>query len=294
MARKFFVVANPASGRQKIHKMIRHLKDFFESQNCQFELFETSFEKRGHHTVEQNLNDSFTDLVVVGGDGSIYEAVNGLQKDIPVSFLPAGTGDDFIKNFKIGKDIREQLETIISGTVKVIDLGLCNDKKFVNGVGIGFDGQIVADMAKKEVRFLSGHAKYYYHVLQILSSYKEREFHYRIEGEELIRKNIAMTIANGTTFGGGFKLTPNAKLDDGFLDVCEIGKISAFKRYRNIYRLQSGTHGALKEINFYSVKEIYIDENPLLEAHIDGELLGNPPFLIKVLPQALKIRVKQF
>ena len=219
MTRKFFVVANPASGRQKIGKMLRNLTDFFEQKECSYKLFETSFEKRGHHTVEENLTEEYTDLVVVGGDGSIHEAVNGLKHDVPVSFLPAGTGDDFIKNFTIGNSIREQLETILEGKEKVIDLGLCNEKKFVNGVGVGFDGQIVADMAKKDIRFLSGHAKYYYHVLAILSSYGDKTFSYQMEGETFERQNIAMTIANGTTFGGGFKLTHKARIDDALLHV---------------------------------------------------------------------------
>jgi YegS/Rv2252/BmrU family lipid kinase len=292
MSRRFFVVANPASGRQRIGRVLRSLRDYLSQHDCDFQLFETSFEKRGHKTVEENLDSSYTDLVIVGGDGSINEAVNGLQTNATVSFIPAGTGDDFVKTLDIGRKLEDHFDTMLHGMEHLIDLGLCNDRKFLNGVGIGFDGQIVADMLQKTVSYLSGQAKYYYHVLQILSTYKERTFRGLMEGESYKEDLILMTIAKGTTFGGGFKLTPGARLQDGFLQVCEIGPISPISRYLNVLKLQNGSHGSLGAVRFRKVKYLEIQQNDNLQAHIDGELLGAPPFKISVLPANLKIRAR--
>jgi diacylglycerol kinase (ATP) len=292
MTRKFFVIANPYAGRKKVGKLLKELSDFFLAQQHEviFEVHETTAESKGNVIVSQNLDESFTDLVIVGGDGTIHEAVNGLKYDIPVSIVPAGTGNDYVKELSIGKSTSEHFETVINGTITNVDLGVCNGQKFVNGVGIGFDGQIVADMIQRKTPLLSGQAKYYYHVLHILSGYRSRAYRVTVDGKFHHKMMILMTIAKGTTFGGGFKLTPHAKLDDGQLAVCEVATIPAWKRYANILRLQNGSHDTLKEVQLYKAKSLLIEENNLLEGHIDGEYLGKPPFDISMLPGGLKVR----
>jgi len=251
---------------------------------------DTQETKNATLTVKNQLDTSFTDLIIVGGDGTINEAINGLAYDIPVGILPAGTGDDFVKMVELGKTLDEQIHTAIHGAVRSIDLGICNDRKFVNGIGIGFDGQIVEDMISKRVPLLKGHAAYYYHVLRILGGYREKTFDYQLDEESYSKELILLTIGNGSTFGGGFKLMPEAKIDDGLLEVCEIGRLSGLRRFLNIHKLSNGSHGSMSMVNHYQAKQVVIDENPLLFAHIDGERLGNPPFDIRVVPKALQLR----
>lgn len=290
--RKVFVVWNPFAGG-KSFKVCKRLSEKLEDQELDFQLFDTNESKSATKTISDHLDQSFTDLIIVGGDGTINESVNGLKYDIPVSIIPAGTGDDFIKNVSIGKTLEEQIDTAINGEVVAIDLGQCNERKFVNGVGIGFDGQIVEDMASKRVPFLKGHAAYYYHVLRILGGYKERHFKFRLNGNEEYEKElILLTVGNGTTFGGGFKLMPDAKINDGLLEICEIGKISGLRRFLNVNKLSGGTHGSLKEVLFHKAEQILIEANDRLFAHIDGERMGQPPFEIKVLPKALRLRIR--
>lgn len=291
MSKKIFVIWNPFAGGKAL-KICKKLSEKLNDLQVDYQVFDTNKSKSATRTVAEFLDESFTDLIIIGGDGTINESVNGLKYDIPVSILPAGTGDDFIKNVSIGKSLDEQIETAINGKVRRIDLGQCNDRKFVNGVGIGFDGQIVEDMASKRVPLLSGHAAYYYHVLRILGGYKERKFDYEIDGESLQKDLILLTVGNGTTFGGGFNLMPEAKIDDGLLEICEIGKVSGLRRFLNIHKLSNGTHGSLKEINFYKARSVKVNANDLLFAHIDGERMGKPPFDIKILQKALQLRIK--
>ncbi len=290
MSRKIFVIWNLFAGGKAL-KICKKLSEKLNDMQIEYQVFDTNESKSATTTVSEFLDESFTDLIIIGGDGTINESVNGLKHDIPVSILPAGTGDDFIKNVSIGKALEEQIDTAINGEIKRIDLGQCNNRKFVNGVGIGFDGQIVEDMASKRVPLLRGHAAYYYHVLRILGGYRERKFDYQIDDRSFAKDLILLTIGNGTTFGGGFKLMPEAKVDDGLLEICEIGKVSGLRRFLNISKLSNGTHGSLEGVNFYKGKRVFIGENPLLFAHIDGERLGQPPFDIKVLPEALQLRV---
>ena len=294
MSRNFFVLINPKSGRGKSQKIGKKVSAFFKSQNLKFALFETQDNCRGSQTVKNNLTSNYTDLMIIGGDGTINEAINGLKFDLPVSFIPSGSGNDFVKNINIGSKLESQLDTALHGPINRIDLGICNDRKFINGVGIGFDGQIAADMIHRKVRFLSGQLKYYYHVLHILGSYKYRDFDLTIDRVPQRENLILLTIANGTTFGGGFKLTPHAKLNDGKLSVCTIGILSPLQRYLKVLTLQKGSHHHLKEVSLFDAKEIIIGANAQLEAHIDGEYFNQPPFSISILPAALRIRASLF
>ncbi|WP_462253577.1 diacylglycerol/lipid kinase family protein [Ekhidna sp.] len=289
--RKIFVVWNPFAGG-KVAANCKKLSTALEDRKIDFQVFDTNETKSAAKTVSKYLDQTFTDLIVIGGDGTINESINGLKYDIPVGIIPSGTGDDFIKNISIGKTVNDFIDTAIDGTIIRIDLGQCNDRKFVNGVGIGFDGQIVEDMTAKPVRFLKGHAAYYYHVLRILGGYREKQFQFSLDdGKKHSEELILLTIGNGTTFGGGFKLMPDAKIDDGVLEICEIGKVSPLRRFLNVARLSKGTHGVLKEVKFHKSKEVLVEANDLLFAHIDGEKMGNPPFNITVLPKALQLRI---
>lgn len=288
--RKIFVVGNKHAGKKRTGKILNELANFLNSRAITFEIFDTTIDANAAKTLVR-LDQSYTDLIIIGGDGTLNEAVNGLSLDIPVGIIPAGTGNDFIKNVEIGKTRKEQFDTAINGQIKRIDLGKCNDRIFLNGVGIGFDGQIVEDMFSKRVPILTGHAAYYYHVLRILGGYRPKPFNYKIDEEQFSKELILLTIGNGTTFGGGFKLMPDAKIDDGLLETCAIGDLSPLKRFLNIHRLSNGSHVKLPMVEMQQAKLIHFEKNDLLFAHIDGERMGQPPFDIKIMPQALQLRV---
>lgn len=287
---KFLIVSNPTSGgRRKNQKTLRSLVSFLEQKSLNYELKTT--QKKGDGTRIVSESQDIDHLVVVGGDGTINESINGLSNDIPVSIVPAGTGNDFVKNVPLKKSLDDQFDRILNGNDWKIDLGECNGRKFVNGIGIGFDGQIVEDMQTRQVPLLKGHAKYYYHVLTILASYRDRPYQFELDRRPGKERLILMTIGNGTTFGGGFKLMPNAQLDDGLLEVCTIGPIGALRRFLNISKLSSGSHGRLDEVEFHQAKEIRVEASSMLYAHMDGEAIGLPPFDVKVLPGAMTLKV---
>ncbi|MEL6559077.1 MAG: diacylglycerol kinase family protein [Bacteroidota bacterium] len=286
----FTVIYNPTSGRGKGKKVTERFRQYLLDNSISAQFIETDPEvelaEKIHH-----LSDN-SNVIVIGGDGTFYDVVNAIKNlKIPLSFLPAGTGNDFVKMLDIGSNEQETFDTAINGKTMQIDAGDCNGKIFLNGVGIGFDGQIVAAMQNKK-KWLSGQAAYYYEVLRILSTYQDKPFHFSLDSTEFTKNLILLTIGNGSTFGGGFKLTPHANISDGLLDICEIGKISPLNRYLNLPKLQNGTHHKMSAVNMHQAKEITIEENNNLNAHIDGEYLGTPPFRIKVLPAYLCVKVK--
>jgi len=118
--------------------------------------------------------DIYSDILILGGDGTINEVVNGLKyQQIPLSVISIGTGNDTIKHIHKNLDFEYQLKTVFDGEPARIDAGLCNDKIFMNGVGIGFDGKVV-EMMNREGKKYGGHRAYLRAVLRILLTYRER------------------------------------------------------------------------------------------------------------------------
>lgn len=292
MRRRALIIYNPSSGRSKLKNSLDKLISELDEVGIHADLLETKLETEPSTYIQPRIDKSITDVIAVGGDGTLNHVLNGIKDcDVTLNIIPAGTGNDFVKNIDIGGALEEQIDTILKGKEIKIDVGICNEQLFLNGVGLGFGGQIVSDMLIKK-SWLSGHAKYYFFVLRILATFKAISLKLIIDSNQLNENLILLTIANGTTFGGGFRLAPDADIFDGLLDICMIGDISPVKRFLNIHKLSNGTHGKLGDVKFEKTKSITIEENPYILGEIDGEPLGHPPFNIKLLPDYLKIRVR--
>lgn len=293
MKRKALVVYNPASGKLKSEKILEKLVPELRKSGIAYHLLETRAGESTVASIDFKIDQTFTDVIAVGGDGTLNHTLNGIKNyNVVFNIISAGSGNDFVKNIHIGKKIEDQVKTIIDGSVMRVDVGQCNDQLFLNGVGLGFDGQIVSDMLHKS-SWLKGHLKYYYYVLKILATFKTIPLKYVIDRKQHNQHTLLLVAANGTTFGGGFKLTPGANISDGLLDVCSIGNISPINRFLNIHKLTQGTHGSIEQVRFDKIRSMKIEANPMIVGHIDGEYLGSPPFDIKVLPRFLKLRVNK-
>jgi len=292
MSRIFYIVANPYSGQGHAQTMLMKLKKKLAFLEFDHSTFITPIGKNLNEFIEENLPEGTTDVVVIGGDGTINASLNAIyDKNLVMSFIPVGNGNDFVKMIDIGSEINEYIETIISGVEKTIDIGDCNGRKFINGVGIGFDGQIIYNMVHSK-SILHGYAKYYYYVLKIIGSYRSRLFDFEMDSQNLKMNLITMAIHNGTTFGGNFKLNPTSKIDDGLLNVCTIGRMPSLKRFLKVNKLIKGTHGEVEEVNFYETESIKINKNDSLISQIDGELFGPPPLNISIIKASQKVRVR--
>jgi YegS/Rv2252/BmrU family lipid kinase len=292
LRRQALIIYNRYSGRSKSQHVLEKLILKLEEAGIDYDLLETKTDVEPSAYIRPKVNESTTDIIAIGGDGTLNHVLNGIKdSDVTLNIIPTGTGDDFVKNIDLGISSDEQIDTILHGKEIRVDVGICNEQLFLNGVGLGFDGQIVSDMLNKE-SWLSGHAKYYYYVLRILAIFKSVSLNLIIDSKKLNKDLILLTVANGTTFGGGFRLAPDADISDGLLDICIIGDIPPLKRFLNIHKLSTGSHGKLKEVELNKAKSVTIEENPLIIGHIDGEYLGHPPFHIISLPSYLKIRVR--
>jgi diacylglycerol kinase (ATP) len=163
-----------------------------------------------------------------------------------------------------------------------VDAGLCNGIYFINGVGIGFDGEVVRSMRKK--RMLPGHLAYLATVLKKIFLYREQEMKINIGNRSIMEKIFMLSIANGSRYGGGFLVAPQSKIDDGLLDIVAIKKITPVKRIFYLPKVEKGKHLHLSFIDVFRSKKISIESNQLMRAHLDGEYFESFQINVEVLP----------
>ncbi len=236
--------------------------------------------------------DKFECVVAVGGDGTINEIVNGLMGgNAKLGIVPIGSGNDFIRAIDIPSSINAALQNLIRMKTQKIDIGKAGDRYFQNGLGIGFDAWVVKRLL--EIRKLSGTAMYLYAVIKTIYSYKPPTVHLSYNDINRTEKFYLITVGNGTSLGGGFKLTPDAIIDDGLFDLNIIRNLNKIEIYQNLIGVFSGKHVRLPQVTMDRSDHVRIESEEGFAAHVDGELLSLDlsSLDVKLLPKALEVVV---
>jgi len=225
----------------------------------------------------------FTDVFIVGGDGTLNYFINQYPElKLPLVIFNGGTGND-VHWMLYGKiSFEEQLELVLSVAPKSIDAGKCNERLFINGIGIGFEGAVAKSlMAKKK---LPGKTSFLIAVLKKVFSYRSQYYSINSEETTLNKKLLIIDVANGRRAGGGFHIAPKALIDDGWLDVILIDALPPLMRLRYLPIIEKGKHLHLSIILHFRTKKIIIESDQLIQAHLDGEVYENKKLQIEILP----------
>ena len=288
--RNILIVINPAAGRSSYEKRLQLLEDRLKETKADYELFFTEHDDTGKLEKVIDGDSSIDEVFVMGGDGTLNYVVNEIQgSNLPISIVSNGTGNDSVKSIHGELNFERQVDIALNGIVRKFDLGICNGRYFVNGVGIGFDGEVVKEMVERGNK-RGTHIDYLLTVLRIVAGFKEKTLHFSMDGNRFQRKILIFTISNGTTFGGGFIINPFARTNDGLLDVCILNEITPIKRFWHLPKLKTGAHHKIKEAEFHLATNISIDATDQLVAHLDGEFIGHPPFEISIEKETLLVR----
>lgn len=276
------IVCNPTSGKGKPLKVLPLLESYLSEQGY---LYQTYI-----HNMPKHLH-GFTDLVILGGDGTVNYVLNHFKKiEIPIGIIACGTGNDLAIAMHGKKTIAQQFEAVIHGQIHLTDAGVCNQKLFLNGVGIGFDGWVVKRLLAKKL--FTGKAAYYSTVISLLAFYKESAVTIRVDEQNINTDLFMLSVANFKTYGGGFMVAPYADSTDNKLDVITISKLAPWKRLKYLPVIEKGKHleQNLPFVAFKTGQKIEVKAAHKLQAHLDGEHMEAQEFEIELLPNYLKIR----
>ncbi|MFH1207510.1 MAG: diacylglycerol kinase family protein [Patescibacteria group bacterium] len=290
---KYYFILNPIAGNGKQMHAIGQIQSFCRAQGWTFETVITNGPGEAV-TLSRQAAGKYEVIVAVGGDGTVNEVVTGIIGSRAIlGILPAGSGNDFALTIGLSKNAKKGLEILKSATLKTIDLGQVDGNRyFINGIGIGFDGE-AAGRVRQYLKFFGGFWAYLIAVLRTLVTYRFQQARVTIDGREIYNGPLFLVATcNGTSYGGGFRVTPMAKIDDGQFDVCLVEKTGRWYALRNLPKFLKGTHLSMPEVHMYTGCKVEIESDCGLSAHVDGEIL--PPgkkHSIRILPKQLKIIV---
>lgn len=282
MSRHIAVICNPLSGKGKPLKVLPLFETYLHDQGLAFQSFTGE--------LPQTLS-SFTDLVIMGGDGTLNYVLNHFREiDVPVGYVSCGTGNDIGMLLHGGRSVPEQFEAAVYASPVRVDIGRCNNRLFLNGAGIGFDGWVVKRLLAKSL--FTGKAAYYSTVISLLLFYKETPVTITTEKGTYQTNLFMLNAANGKSYGGGFMVAPYASITNGLLELIVISRISLLKRLFYLPVMEKGKHLDKPHpfISYSQVKQVRITSGQQLQAHLDGEYLTSKQFDIEVLPGKLQMR----
>lgn len=240
------------------------------------------------HWPENLLN--FDQVWVMGGDGTFNYFVNQyVDCAIPIGLFKGGTGNDFYR--KIFGDISrvDHLSYILSGNIVALDAGKVNDLIFLNGVGIGIEGDVLRSM--NAIRFIGGVVGYYLAAIPQLLKFKSYEISFDQAGRKVSKKVFLCMIFNSSWAGGGFHFFPMASIKDGALDMMLCKPLAVIKRLFYMPFIQKGKHVKYPFLEFSTIQSTRIHCNRVLIAQVDGEVLESDIFDFKILPAKFKYLV---
>ncbi len=294
---KHIFVINPNAGKKDRFEEISSLLKKHDGI-IDYETYRTTCKGDGREFVKNYLlthsKEETYRFYAIGGDGSLHDVVNGAYEfpNAEVACYPSGSGNDFIKNFDNHEGFRN-LDSLINGHVKKVDLLKANNKVSINIFNYGFDGEVTFKMHRiKKWPLMSGKGAYNVAAFASLLLNMSTKMKITLDEEVIFDdKGLLIAVANGHTYGGGYKCAPESKVDDGLIDVCLIKKISRFKAPSLMSIYKRGEHISNKKLEgkviYKKCKHVTIESpNPVAYA-IDGEVFREKFIDITILPLAL-------
>src|SRR5439155_9076442 len=295
------VILNPAANRGKMDQYRALLHQRLDAEP-QAEYVETNRQGEAQE-LAMNAAKEGRSVIIVGGDGSVHEVVNGILatgRRVPLGIVAAGSGNDFAWNtLKLPHDPAAALERAFTGQLTDIDAGIVNGRYFANSFSVGLDADIaVAANWMKKIPLMSGQRLYYGTTIkQLLFGYHRCPWlKFTLDGSEgpveaTSKRYVLMAVTNGPTYGAGFRINPTADYSDGLLDVCTISYAPLPRALKLLPVVQKGEHAELPEVTFFRARSVHIESQKPVNIQMDGETTSATSYEAKILPGALWVRV---
>ena len=298
-SKTWFVIVNPISGNGSSRKKWPQIKTILKHSGFDFEYAFTEYEKHSILLTKQAIQNTYKNIICVGGDGTLHNIVNGImsQNDVPsssisVGMIPVGTGNDWVKTYQISKDFEKAIQIIKNGSIKQQDLGEITfldqnkDKVYFNNLaGIGFDGYVVSKVHKYKhfgaLAYLSG-------ALIGLFGFKNFQSNINVNSKIISSKTLMVLVGLCQYSGGGMQLTKTPNPIDGMFNISvakDIGKLDVIRNVRKLFNGEITNHKKVETFKSAALSIKIPDKNlPLIQA--DGELIGKGNVEFNIIPKA--------
>lgn len=303
MNNSWFAIVNPKAGNGNFVKIWNDIQEELQKQLITFTYELTQYHKHEIELVHTAIKKGFTNIISIGGDGTLHHVVNGIMKQqlinskqITVAVIPMGTGNDWIKTYEISKDIKEAIHLIKTQNTIYQDIGylqLANTNSYFNNVaGIGYDGYVVNKLNKLK-RF--GSIAYLISGISGLLFYKRKPFTIVVNNKE-IQNSCLMTLFGICKYSaGGMQLTDYKSSNDGLFDITFAKNLNLLDLVFNIKKLYDGSIVSHKKVSTYLSDKITVIPNTnsnQVFIQADGELIGTGKVKVSIITQAIQFITK--
>jgi YegS/Rv2252/BmrU family lipid kinase len=302
---RLYAVVNPEAALGKTRRLWPKLRDQLQKRIGPFSWDWTAAPMQATALVQSALHAGHDLIVSVGGDGTHNETVNGFFKDgtilnprAALAIVSCGSGGDLSRSLGVSTGIASALGTIISrrecrvdvGHLKFTELsGETSERFFINIASLGLPAR-ACSLLSGQPRFLGGSVRFMLATVRALVTNRNETITLKIDGKSLPSQLVnTVATANGQFFGGGIRVAPHARLDDGLLDVVVIGPVSVTDFLRWSHRLYKGKHLSHPRIQYFKARTIHAFSRTPVPVETDGESIGTLPATFTVLPKALRI-----
>jgi YegS/Rv2252/BmrU family lipid kinase len=301
---KHIFVVNPAAGKGKnLPATLSAITYACEELEVEYEIYHTLTVGDGTRFVSEKCKENPDEQMrfyACGGDGTLYEVLNGAvgYENAEISVIPAGTGNDFIKTFtnpEFFSDVKRQ----ILGTAERFDLLKYNNRYSMNVINIGFDCDVVQRVAQiKRKTFVPSKMAYAMGIADVFTKPLGKHFKVLIDDNELIEKDFMLcALANALYYGDGFKVAPLAKLNDGYMDLCLVDRVTRPQFLKIIAKYKAGQHideegnSQFPFVRYQKCKKVVIESQQTIGVCGDGEISPAKSITIEIAPKAIAFSI---
>ncbi len=301
---RYKVIANPVSNHGEGARSIPIVEQMLKDLRVDFELVRTERPLHAMELAEVSASEGFNAIVVIGGDGTVNEAINGLMKthlkgDGPacLGVIPTGRGNDFAFSMGIPTDLVTSCLALVAEKRHFIDVGRCiggdfpHGRFFGNGVGIGFDAVVGFEAAK--MTWVRGFANYALSALRTMYLYAHAPIlQIELDDRLFVQASLLISIMNGRRMGGGFLMAPESKPNDGSFDLCIARQMSKWRVLTTIPRFMNGTQMRSPDITMARSHHIKVTAlQGSIPAHCDGETIctAGQSLTIEIFPKQVEL-----
>lgn len=293
MAKRARLIYNPTSGREEMRRRLPDVLQRLERGGLETSTHMTTGEGDATLAAAEAVERGFDVIIAAGGDGTLYEVINGMaekENRPPLGILPLGTTNDFARALCIPRNWEAACDLIVRGHTQAIDVGKVNQRYFINIAGGGSLTELTYEVPSK-LKTVLGQLAYYMKGIEKLPRLKPIEAFIKSEDRDLHEEIMMFLIANSNSVGGFEKLSPDASLHDGLLDVFILKKCNLAEFIRVLTLALRGEHFSDPNLIYFKTRSIQITSPDYVQLNLDGEFGGTLPCEVSVLPSHLHIFV---
>jgi len=283
------VIVNPDSKPRRVKRYLRQSLRILRHNGFELSVYFTKGPGEVLPAARDAVAQGFEAVIVVGGDGTVNEVINGIVgKNVTLGILPSGGSNVLARELRIPMNMVEAAKVLSKKNKRRIDLGVINGRYFSMMASCGYDAYAVSRTSLKVKKVIHRYA-YVWAGIKDFFGYQPTEITVVIDGGKVIDKGTFVIVGNTHFYGGTHQVTPFAEIDDGFLDLCIYkGKMQLGLVHFALSMLWR-QHLNLNNVSYYRVKRVEMSSSKRTLVQVDGDLLGELPMITEIVPGALEV-----